>query len=193
LFFWDKLNKANYYLELSIQHADLPLEDRLISHLSSGDLISDGGQWDMICNLLETYGVIPQALYPESLHSSLSSPLNALLKTKLREQALILRNLSSSLRSRSSLSSDAILPILRAKKEELMKEIYTIMTATLGEPPSPKDKFSWDYYTEDGKAGHWEGTPVEFHKAFSGKYSVSTQYMVSHRAKTTSLFIELVS
>ena len=74
-----------------------------------------------------------------------------------------------------------------------MKEIYTIMTATLGEPPSPKDKFSWDYYTEDGKAGHWEGTPVEFYKAFSGKYSVSTQYMVSHRAKTTSLLIELVS
>ena len=55
-----------------------------------------------------------------------------------------------------------------------MKEIYTIMTATLGEPPSPEDKFSWDYYTEDGKAGHWEGTPVEFYKAFSGKYSVST-------------------
>jgi bleomycin hydrolase len=52
LFFWDKLNKANYYLELSIQEAGRPLEDRLISHLA-GDLISDGGQWDMIVNLLE--------------------------------------------------------------------------------------------------------------------------------------------
>jgi bleomycin hydrolase len=52
LFFWDKLNKANYYLELSIQEAGRPLEDRLISHLAS-DLISDGGQWDMIVNLLE--------------------------------------------------------------------------------------------------------------------------------------------
>jgi bleomycin hydrolase len=166
------LNKSNYYLELSIQHADLPLEDRLVHHLSD-DLISDGGQWDMICNLLETYGVVPQAIYPESLHSSLTSPLNALLKTKLREQALILRRLSSSLRSQASLPPDAILATLRTKKEELMKEIYTIMSATLGAPPTPETKFSWDYYTEDGKAGHWEGTPVEFLKAFSGKYSVS--------------------
>ena len=52
LFFWDKLNKCNYYLELSIQHADLPVDDRLVSHLSD-DLISDGGQWDMVVNLLE--------------------------------------------------------------------------------------------------------------------------------------------
>ncbi len=52
LFFWDKLNKANYYLELSIQEAGRPFEDRLISHLAS-DLISDGGQWDMVVNLLE--------------------------------------------------------------------------------------------------------------------------------------------
>ena len=52
LFFWDKLNKANYYLELSIQEASRPLDDRLISHLA-GDLISDGGQWDMVVNLLE--------------------------------------------------------------------------------------------------------------------------------------------
>jgi aminopeptidase C len=52
LFFWDKLNKANYYLELTIQEAGRPLDDRLITHLA-GDLISDGGQWDMVVNLLE--------------------------------------------------------------------------------------------------------------------------------------------
>jgi len=52
LFFWDKLNKSNYYLELSIQEAGRPLDDRLINPLA-GDLISDGGQWDMVVNLLE--------------------------------------------------------------------------------------------------------------------------------------------
>jgi bleomycin hydrolase len=169
------LNKSNYYLELSIEHADFPIDDRLINHLS-GDLISDGGQFDMVVNLLESYGVVPQAIYPESLHSSLSSPLNALLKTKLREHALILRRLSSSLRAEGSLSPDAILDTLRAKKEELMKEIYTVMTATLGVPPTPNDKFSWDYYDEHGKTGHWEGTPVEFYKAFSGKYLPSDSF-----------------
>jgi bleomycin hydrolase len=52
LFFWDKLNKSNYYLELALENAELPLEDRLVSFLSD-DLISDGGQWDMVVNLLE--------------------------------------------------------------------------------------------------------------------------------------------
>jgi len=52
LFFWDKLNKSNYYLELSIQNADKPLDDRLVYFLSD-DLISDGGQWDMVVNVLE--------------------------------------------------------------------------------------------------------------------------------------------
>lgn len=49
---WDKLNKSNYYLELSIESADLPLDDRLIAYLNK-ELISDGGQWDMAVNLLE--------------------------------------------------------------------------------------------------------------------------------------------
>ena len=39
-------------LELSIENADLPVDDRLVSYLAK-DLISDGGQWDMAVNLLE--------------------------------------------------------------------------------------------------------------------------------------------
>ena len=42
-----------------IEHADLPIDDRLISHLSSsGSVISDGGQWDMAVNLLEVRTLI---------------------------------------------------------------------------------------------------------------------------------------
>ena len=69
------------------------------------------------------------AVYPESTHSSFSSPINTLLKTKLREHALILRALHKSLHADASLSAAAILSTLRAKKEELMKEVYTIMSA----------------------------------------------------------------
>ncbi|KAI0745719.1 peptidase C1B bleomycin hydrolase [Earliella scabrosa] len=171
LFFWDKLNKANYYLELSIENADLPVDDRLVLYLAK-DLISDGGQWDMVVNLLETYGVIPQPLYPESLHSSLSSPINTLIKTKLREHALILRDLSASLRANSNLSEDAIVQTLRAKKEALLKEVYIIMSATLGVVPKPDEEFTWDYYDKDGKPGSWTGTPKQFYKTFAyDKYS----------------------
>ncbi|KAH9036908.1 peptidase C1B bleomycin hydrolase [Lactarius hengduanensis] len=167
LFFWDKLNKSNYYLELSIQEADRPLDDRLINHLSS-DLISDGGQWDMVVNLLENYGVVPQTLYPESTHSSLSGPLNKLLKTKLREHALVLRNLASSLRG-TGLSEGDIIATLRSKKEELLGEVYSVMSATLGAPPQPNDKFVWDYYDKDGKTGRWEGTAKQFYDSFTNK------------------------
>jgi len=179
-FFWDKLNKANYYLELMIEHADLDIEDRLISHLSR-DLISDGGQWDMAVNLLETYGVVPQTLYPESLHSSLSSPINSLLKTKLREHALILRDLSSSLRSSGLHTETETISALRSKKESLMKEVYTIMTATLGVPPSPDEKFVYDFYDKDGKPGRWEGTPKDFYKTVAtDKYSPSDSFSLIH-------------
>ncbi|KAJ6499410.1 peptidase C1B bleomycin hydrolase [Mycena sanguinolenta] len=167
LFFWDKLNKSNYFLESSIELAEVPLDDRVVDFLSK-DLISDGGQWDMVVNLVENYGLVPQSVYPESTHSSLSAPLNALLKTKLREDALILRRAYANLRAQS-FSHEATIRALRLKKEELMKEIYTIMTATLGVPPSPEDKFTWDYYDVDGKPGSWEGTPKEFFKAFVSK------------------------
>ncbi|KAI0256108.1 peptidase C1B bleomycin hydrolase [Lactifluus subvellereus] len=169
LFFWDKLNKANYYLELSIQEAGRPLDDRLISHLA-GDLISDGGQWDMVVNLLENYGVVPQPVYPESTHSSLSGPLNKLLKAKLREHALVLRGLSSSLRSVGQFSEGDIIAALRSKKEELLGEVYNVMSATLGVPPQPNDKFVWDYYDKDGKAGRWEGSAKQFYTTFSNKH-----------------------
>lgn len=52
MFFWDKLNKSNYYLELAIETAHLPLDDRVVNHLAS-ELISDGGQWDMAVNIIE--------------------------------------------------------------------------------------------------------------------------------------------
>ncbi|KAJ3823134.1 peptidase C1B bleomycin hydrolase [Lentinula raphanica] len=167
LFFWDKLNKSNYYLELMIENADLPVDDRVINHLS-GDLISDGGQWDMAVNLLETYGVVPQSVYPESFHSSSSSPLNSLLKTKLREHALILRKLSADMKL-AGVSSDAAVSAARAEKEKLMKEVYNIMTASLGVPPLPSATFTWDYYDENGKYNTWTGTPLEYYKTFAAK------------------------
>ncbi|KAH9484992.1 Cysteine proteinase 1, mitochondrial [Psilocybe cubensis] len=167
LFFWDKLNKSNYYLELMIEHAELPIDDRLITHLS-GDLISDGGQWDMVVNLIETYGLVPQSAYPESTHSSLSGPLNALLKTKLREHALILRTLADTLRS-AHVREETVMATLRAKKEELMKEVYNIMTATLGVPPNPNKRFVWEYIDAEEKVGRWEGSPKDFFEQFATK------------------------
>jgi bleomycin hydrolase len=123
----------------------------------------------MAVNLVETYGVVPQALYPESLHSSMSAPLNSLLKTKLREHAIILREMSALLRSSSMLTGAEITAAVRSKKEELLSEIYTIMAATLGAPPKPDATLTWDYYDADEKPHSWSGTPKEFFAAFVDK------------------------
>ncbi|KAJ7788281.1 peptidase C1-like family-domain-containing protein [Mycena olivaceomarginata] len=131
-------------------------------------LTNSSDQWDMVVNLVEGYGHVPQSIHPESTHSSLSGQLNSLLKTKLREHALILRRAHVNLRAQS-FSPDAIVRALGLKKEDLMKEIYTVMTATIGIPAGPDEKFSCDYYNADVKPGHWEGTAKEFAKAFVSK------------------------
>ena len=57
LFFWDKLEKANYFLEQIIDTVDEELEGRLVQELMSKP-VQDGGQWDMAANLVEKYGLV---------------------------------------------------------------------------------------------------------------------------------------
>jgi len=89
LFFWDKLEKANYFLEQILDTVEVPTDDRLISTLLQAP-VSDGGQWDMIINLVDKYGLVPQQLYPDSVNATNSRPMNTLITTKLREDAAVL-------------------------------------------------------------------------------------------------------
>lgn len=57
LFYWDKLEKANYFLEQILETVDEDLEGRLIQRLLEGP-VGDGGQWDMVANLVEKYGLV---------------------------------------------------------------------------------------------------------------------------------------
>lgn len=57
LFFWDKLEKANYFLEQIIDTAGEELDGRLVQRLLSSP-VGDGGQWDMVANLVEKYGLV---------------------------------------------------------------------------------------------------------------------------------------
>lgn len=57
LFFWDKLEKANYFLEQIIDTATEELDSRLIQELLKAP-VNDGGQWDMVANLVSKYGLV---------------------------------------------------------------------------------------------------------------------------------------
>lgn len=57
LFFWDKLEKANYFLEQILDTADEDLDSRLVQALVASP-VGDGGQWDMVANLVQKYGLV---------------------------------------------------------------------------------------------------------------------------------------
>ncbi len=154
--FWDKLEKANYLLENVIETKEEPLNGRLVGALLS-DPMSDGGQWNMFVNLLKKYGVMPKTFMPETANSNYSEPMNALLNTKLREYAKVLREMNQ---ERASTTE------LRKKKRELMEEFYRLLCINLGIPP---ETFYWEWRDKDGNF-HRRGniTPVEFYNEYVG-------------------------
>ncbi|KAI1261503.1 peptidase C1-like family protein [Xylariaceae sp. FL1019] len=171
LFFWDKLEKSNYFLENIIDTAGEDLDGRLVQRLLA-EPVSDGGQWDMVYNLVEKYGLVPQALYPDSFNAMNSSTINYIVVGKLREYALILRKM---LRSKATTAAT-----IEATKEKMMREIHTILTLTLGPPPGNNQTFSWEYTDKDGKAKTVRKTPLEFAKDISS--TIPSGYRISNEA-----------
>jgi bleomycin hydrolase len=163
LFFWDKLEKANYFLETVIDTVDEPLDGRFMQSLMGG-VFSDGGQFTMVSNLVEKYGLVPQSLYPDSYNAMNSSGMDRLITTKLREDCLKLRALAN---SASATSAD-----LSIAKQKMIREVHLILTLMLGPPPSPSKEFTWEYYDSSEKFHSLTATPLEFSSQLSDVKSV---------------------
>jgi bleomycin hydrolase len=150
LLFWDKLEKANYFLEAIIETADRPADERTV-HWLLGNLLSDGGQWNMFVNLIRKYGVVPKSAMPETESSSNTMSMNAILKGKLREAARTLR---------AAGAKGAAADETREMKHECLQVIYRILAIHLGTPPMTVD---WQWLDKD-RIFHRDGplTPQEF-------------------------------
>ena len=156
LFFWDKLEKSNYFLESILETVELPTSSRLVSYLLTAP-VGDGGQWDMLCNLVKKYGVVPKTAYPESKASSGSREMDSTLTEKLREDACILRRMY-----KERMNMDAI----RERKTEMLNEIYRLLCICLGEPPK---SFTFEYRDEDKNFHRETGlTPKSFFEKYVG-------------------------
>ncbi|MFR3923306.1 MAG: aminopeptidase C, partial [Dysosmobacter welbionis] len=156
LFFWDKLEKSNYFLESILDTLDEPANGRLVSYLLTAP-VNDGGQWDMLCNLIEKYGVVPKTAYPESKASSGSREMDLTLTEKLREDACILRKLHKEGKD---------LDELRTRKTRMLGEIYRLLCICLGEPPKT---FTFEYRDKDNNFHREEGlTPKSFFEKYVG-------------------------
>ncbi|KAG6010463.1 hypothetical protein E4U21_006465 [Claviceps maximensis] len=159
LYYWDKLEKSNWFLEQMMDTAAEDLEGRLVQRLLE-DPVSDGGQWDMVYNLVDKYGLVPQALYPDSWNAKNSSVLNAVLKTKLRGFALKLRReVSEAGRGRQQGAASVSVSRLKA---DMMEEIQHIITLLLGPTPTPTKEFLWTYVDKDNKVHELSMTPRDF-------------------------------
>lgn len=170
LFFWDKLEKSNYFLEQVLDTADMDLDSRLVQTLVQSPL-SDGGQWDMVVNLVDKYGLVPQVLYPDSFNSSASSTINSIIFSKLRENAMTLRSMMR--------SPKATAEQLSRTKVKMVKDIYLVLTLTLGPPPSATEKFTWTFADKNGKAREVQTTPLEFARDI-----YSAEFRVTHSTIT---------
>ena len=154
LFFWDKLERSNHFLEAIIDTSDRPVDDRTVHFLLS-DPIGDGGQWNMAMNLIKKHGLVPKSAFPESSSSSSSRLMNGVLKDFLRSTACEIRGILDNGGSEEQ---------ARQKKEERMAEIWKILCIHLGTPP---ERFDWQWRDKDGEF-HRKGemTPHQFADEF---------------------------
>lgn len=152
--FWDKLEKANYFLENILATLDEPTNGRLIAWLLSSPL-GDGGQWDMFCGLIDKYGVVPKDAMPETACSSATGEMDKFMTLKLREYACKLRAMHKDGKTAEELAS---------QKEEMLSTIYRMLCICLGEPPKT---VTLQVRDKDDKFIRDEGlTPQEFYKKY---------------------------
>jgi len=150
--FWDKLEKANYFLESILKTVDEEWNSRLLMHLLA-DPIQDGGQWDMWVNLINKYGVVPQSEMPESFQSSKSGRMNRMITRKLRENAKKLRDFKQ-----RGVGNDE----LQTMKIEMLEVIFRLLVIHLGTPP---DSFDWQVRDKDNNFHRFENlTPTSFYR-----------------------------
>jgi bleomycin hydrolase len=146
--FWDKIERANYFLEAVIETAGRDLDDRTVAYLLES-VADDGGQWNMFVAIVSKHGLVPQALMPETHSSSGTSRMNSVLRSLLRQGA-------RSVREAAGRGVDAA----RAEKADVLRVVYRVLCIHLGTPP---DRFDWQWIDKDRKF-HRDGvlTPQEF-------------------------------
>jgi bleomycin hydrolase len=148
LMFWDKIERANYFLEAIIETAGRDVDDRTVAYLLS-EVASDGGQWNMFVALVNKHGLVPKAFMPETQSSSSTGRMNGVLQNLLRQGA-------KSLREASAQGPDAA----RAVKSDILDVVYRVLCIHLGTPP---EQIDWQW-TDKDKEFHRDGvlTPQEF-------------------------------
>jgi bleomycin hydrolase len=146
--FWDKIERANYFLEAIIETADRDIDDRTVAYLLQS-VADDGGQWNMFVAIVSKHGLVPKAFMPETQSSSDTGRMNSVLRSLLRQGVKAVREAAA----------DGV-EAARAEKASVLRAIYRVLCIHLGTPP---DRFWWQW-TDKEREFHRDGelTPQEF-------------------------------
>ncbi len=153
LYFYDKLERANFFLEriLIDKGRDSQGEiDRSLFYYPVGE----GGQWYMIANLIEKYGLVPESCMPETYHSENTQQFCAIINKIVRHGAVQL------IRAMENNTDECELLDI---KESCLASVYDLLCKCLGTPPV---KFDYEYTDSKGIYHRIEMTPLEFAKDF---------------------------
>jgi len=156
LFFWDKLEKANTFLEAIIATRDRPIEDRELQALLKNP-VPDGGWWSDVVSLIEKHGVVPLSIMPETANSKASRRLNYLLNNLMRRTAADIRAAARQGDKEKT---------LRDLKNERLQDVYKLLVYHLGEPP--RQEFVWRTQTQKDSLLELTFTPQSFYTAAVG-------------------------
>ena len=172
LFFYDQLEKANLFLQGVIDTRRQPMDDRTVDWLFQNPL-SDGGTFTGVADLVGKYGVVPKEAMPETFSANNTAQISMLLKWKLREMGLRLREAKGSDKQ------------LEAQKVEMLGTVYHILTLAYGVPPT---EFTWTQRDKDGRpvadstalAGRATAkfTPTEFYRTLWGGHDLAADYVM---------------
>ena len=161
LFFYDQLEKANLFLQGVIDTRKQPMDDRMVDWLFQNPL-SDGGTFCGVADLVQKYGVVPYDVMPDTYQAANTGQITNLLKLKLREMGLQLREKGNNTKTRQS--DKAINADLEKDKVEMLGTIYRILTLAFGVPPT---EFTWTQRNSKDQVVSTETyTPQSFYQKY---------------------------
>lgn len=156
-FFYDQLEKSNLFLQSVLDDAALPLDDRRNEWLFK-NVLSDGGTFAGVQDIVSKYGLVPAEVMPESYNANNTAKMSSLIALKLREYGLTLRAAAARGESKKQ---------LEARKIEMLGTVYRILCLCLGKPV---ETFRYTLRDASGKAiSTKEYTPKSFYDEYIGK------------------------
>ena len=145
LAFFNKLERAAWFLEHVVATADKPLDDREVDWLFTTPM-ADGGDWDMVCALVKKYGAAVVGLtldhtgIPKTVDARLSVArriLDRALSYGIRREDVYIDCLTLTVSAEQEAAAQTLEGLRRVKGELGLKTVLGVSNISFGLPARP--------------------------------------------------------